>query len=281
MRISLFVLALSANVAMGSSATDYAPMGGSLTLVPGIQRVPFTVFATSQPSAWRPGGDAIAKIDEFPWQVSLILTGHKPWQGHFCSGVIVAPQWVLTAAHCVASHTEAKDLFVLAAANRLSAGGTRHSASRIVIHENWDSQSMVNDIALVRLNSHASGRPIALASIDPFPGSSGVVSGWGEVRVDRRTHDQLRKSAVSIVADRPCNSARNYAGAVTENMLCAESAGSKRQSCYGDGGSPLLSPVWKPELVGILSWADCGQGRKPAVYTRVSKYARWVADKMK
>ena len=43
------------------------------------------------------GGDVVG-LTEFPWQVSI------QYMGHVCSGVIIAQEWVLTTASCVAGY---------------------------------------------------------------------------------------------------------------------------------------------------------------------------------
>ncbi|NXG26736.1 CTRC protein, partial [Grallaria varia] len=44
------------------------------------------------------GEDAVAH--SWPWQISLQYSRSGSWY-HTCGGTLIAPQWVLTAAHCI------------------------------------------------------------------------------------------------------------------------------------------------------------------------------------
>ncbi|NWI07918.1 CTRC protein, partial [Tichodroma muraria] len=44
------------------------------------------------------GEDAVAH--SWPWQISLQYSRSGSWH-HTCGGTLIAPQWVLTAAHCI------------------------------------------------------------------------------------------------------------------------------------------------------------------------------------
>lgn len=58
-----------------------------------------------------------------------------------------------------------------------------------------------------------------------------------------------------------------------------------KDSCQGDSGGPLMSlEVIRNELrwyvQGVVSTGpkDCGKANNPALYTRVSKYLKWILD---
>ena len=47
------------------------------------------------------GGDTVVNENIYPWMVSLQANYRTGSNAHLCGGVLIAPQWVLTAAHCV------------------------------------------------------------------------------------------------------------------------------------------------------------------------------------
>ena len=84
----------------------------------------------------------------------------------------------------------------------------------------------------------------------------------------------LQKVTVPFVNEETCKDAYG-SSSITEGMICAGKAG--KDSCQGDSGGPMINLV--REQVGIVSWGyGCAEAGYPGVYTRVSKYASWIAE---
>src|SRR5262245_23773089 len=120
-----------------------APPGDSRcrTLDPGMRRirqsvaglagaavVALTVAATAEPSIV--GGRSATM--PYPWIAALYHTG--PGGAFFCAGSLIAPNWVLTAAHCVSGYRWASDLSVRVGSASRSRGGSTTVARRLVPH---------------------------------------------------------------------------------------------------------------------------------------------------
>lgn len=85
-------------------------------------------------------------IDNFLSAVSILCKSEN-----ICSGVILKPRWIITSAECVKNHTNPDDLSIRYGSsiqndvNRISVAVTK-----IVVHPDFDSVSLVNNIALVK-----------------------------------------------------------------------------------------------------------------------------------
>ena len=53
-------------------------------------------------------------------------------------------------------------------------------------------------------------------------------------------------------------------------------------SCYGDSGGPLVTRATGVDsgysLIGVTSWMDFCEGKKPSVFAEVSHFLPWIAE---
>ena len=86
-------------------------------------------------------GGAPAAPGAFPWMAALVLSDHSsPQTGLRCGGTLVAPEWVLTAAHCLTnpdgSFMLPSDLRVVVGIEDLAVDqGTPSKVAEVLGHE--------------------------------------------------------------------------------------------------------------------------------------------------
>ncbi|ELK04947.1 Hyaluronan-binding protein 2 [Pteropus alecto] len=88
---------------------------------------------------------------------------------------------------------------------------------------------------------------------------------------------QLLDAKVKLISNTVCNSRRLYNHTIDESMICAGNLQKPGQdSCQGDSGGPLTCEKNGTYYVyGIVSWGlECG--KKPGVYTQVTKFLNWI-----
>ncbi|MEM7129847.1 MAG: trypsin-like serine protease [Chloroflexota bacterium] len=228
------------------------------------------------------GGEE-AEVGEWPWQAALMLTSSftgRPGLRQFCGGSLIAPNWILTAAHCVPGLTPS-DVVVVLGRHRLSSSeGEEIGVRRIISHEEYNDNTFNRDIALIELVRSSGQSVINLEALVPAPGDQVTATGWGNTVAgdSASSPDALHKVTVPIVAQEDCNS--SYGGRITENMICAGVTG--KDSCQGDSGGPLVFLSGEEWIqVGVVSWGNgCGDIGYPGVYTNLARFQDWIQEKM-
>uniref|UniRef100_A0A8C8SVE2 trypsin n=1 Tax=Pelusios castaneus TaxID=367368 RepID=A0A8C8SVE2_9SAUR len=208
-----------------------------------------------------------------PWQVYFTYGANYGW----CGGSLINEWWIISAAHCykttLVAHLGEHD-------TTADEGTEQHiQVAKAIPFPQYNQYTMNNDIMLVKLAQPAQFsayvQPIPIASSCPVPGTTCLVSGWGNLLTSGVQYPAaLQCLNVPILSDSACRTA--YPGRITNNMFCAGYIEGGKDSCQGDSGGPVLC---NGQLTGVVSWGiGCAQKNNPGVYTTMCNYKSWIQE---
>jgi secreted trypsin-like serine protease len=211
------------------------------------------VLAPTQAHAIVGGTDATP----VPWgaQVYTDEPG-RAMDGFVCSGTIIAPQWVLTARHCVDPDDEMR---VKIGDNTFGAGAE--------VRVDEKNPLIDSDIALLHLSRPVRTRYAKLADTDPNPGEINRIYGWGRETPGGPPAPRLKVAEVEVM---PTDGRTDMFGG---RALINE--GRTGAAMPGDSGGPQFHDG---EQVGVASMLD-HNGDDPngtTVYSSIAAHRDWI-----
>lgn len=234
---------------------------------------------------------------EFPWMAGVFartLNGKLQYIG---GGSIIHKNVILSAAHFLTSR-KPTELLVRAGVHdilgALDEGEyQQRTVSRLIVHDALYVPGLINDIALIIVEEPFKWsrfvNPICLPTQSQYIStrSNCMASGWGKDARFGTYQRQLKKIDLSIVERKACQRFLRATRLgpfyqIDYSLLCA--GGLSRDTCKGDGGSPLVCEMQQTKnrfyQCGIVAGGiGCGR-RIPALYVNVAYFTNWIKQQM-
>lgn len=234
----------------------------------------------------RLAGGEFVDITAFPHTVAIFE--RKEFR---CAGSYIKPNWILTAAHCVADYVSNGsfmaniDYLVLRmgiAKLTEKSGQTRNSAT-VILHEDYDRMQYRADMALIGIKDpfdlDTKVQMINLSRDDEadYVNRKAFLAGWGcNVFTAEGALEHMRSVEVAIISRDKCFEIyQTVKYDILPDTYCAQPPHEKKNACHGDTGAALIFNEPKLQIAVVSLGLGCGRVF-PGVYASVAFHKEWI-----
>ena len=213
-------------------------------------------------------GKALTKRNPISHSIVALVFDKDSGQA-LCTGSLISPNVVLTAAHCVEDHPERMTV-VFSQSVQKSKTEDRRISDRYIQHPNWQRHltSGEGDLALVHFKGDLPKgfSPIELVGADYNlkMGQKIIMAGFGVTDGETETGSGKLRMTHSTLIDQ--HSATEFV-----------SDGKKTSVCFGDSGGPaFIQEEGHLQQWGVASSVTNQACNEASIHTAIMKYESWI-----
>ncbi|KAL4437073.1 hypothetical protein ABPG75_004212 [Micractinium tetrahymenae] len=196
--------------------------------------------------------------------------------GAFCTGSLVGPAHILTAAHCLVDYS--RRVLDPSEVAFVWLQGELYTVGTVMVDSGYNflsgpSDQYANDIGMLGLTAAPPPSPIALSSYVPAPGDVVLAAGYGAIEpgADAPTAESLMLTDMLVYDPASCTDpAGPFADDFCAGMAALADGSDGGHACHSDSGDPVVGS--DGYLAGVVSWGKDDCSTPYSYYTSVAQH---------